>query len=673
MAVAAHDASHPPHWRTTHDVSACRARLAVVKTAAQSLPGRIMTQRPHIVLIGAPRLEGLEAPGFPAKGYALLAAVLLGKERRITREQAADLLWDDCSHATALGNLRQLLLRMGRALPPGQNIIRADAHSLSVNLDDWTADIVQLLDATPSLAPAERHEIVRSAGGRLLGGDIAPGGVMAEHAERLSRQYFRIADSCLADMTRFGRAALDDLTNFIELMLEAEPDREKTYRDGMEALGRCGYNDAAQALYHRVERMLRKEMSAAPEAETMAAVRRLSANAASGHAPPRDLAPDRALPRVAFFPPQFPGERQARELLVSFVADVASGLAQFRTFAVLSPHSSFAFMAEGASVDRALLKPDYTVESALVPGADVLAFRLIRAATGEIVWASDQDVQLGRLSHSFRQLSAQVSRLISSEIARDQMASAEARDANAYVHYLMGQNHLATCSLPNLRRARSEFKRATGLDKGFGAAHARIAQTLQLEWLLLGGSDAYLLTQARTEAEVAAELDPAGAGGHWMSAVVALYQRDYDLAAEKFMVAENLHPNSADLLLQHADALAHFGEAEAAWARFERAVSLNPYAPDIYWWAGASIAFKRADYAEAVRLCGEMKSDEPVLRLLAACHGLLGDAEAARLYGKRLMETYPGMSADDFVRASPDRVAEANHMFLEGLRLAGIH
>jgi hypothetical protein len=31
------------------------------------------------------------------------------------------------------------------------------------------------------------------------------------------------------------------------------------------------------------------------------------------------------------------------------------------------------------------------------------------------------------------------------------------------------------------------------------------------------------------------------------------------------------------------------------------------------------------------------------------------------------------MSADDFVRAAPDRQPEANQMFLEGLRLAGIH
>jgi DNA-binding SARP family transcriptional activator len=636
-----------------------------------------MSDRPHVILLGEPRLTGVAANGFPAKGFTLAAALLLAKDRRLTREQAASLLWDDCAHAAALANLRQLLVRIGRALPPGRNLIVSEGHSLSVDTEGWTADVCELLDATPSLPLEARLDLMRRMGGPLLGGDTSAmgrDGPMAGHVERLRRQFFRIAEGCLAETSRFGRAPLDALQTLIEQMIEAEPEREKTYRDGVEALGRCGHAEAAEALFARVRRMLRQDLSADPEPETLAAARRAaSAAPAPADAPLHKPPAERALPRVAFFPPTFPGEEKSRDLLVSFVADVASGLAQFRTFAVIAPHSSFAFMAEGTAVDRSLLKPDYTVESTLVPGSDWLAFRLIRSATGEIVWAADQDVGLAGLTLSYRRLSAQVSRMISTEIARDQAAGAEGRDANAYVHYLVGQNHLASCTLPNLRRARSEFKRAATLDKGFGAAHARMAQTLQLEWLLLGGTDAYLLTQARAEAGIASEIDPAGAGGHWMSAVVALYQRDYDLAAEKFITAENLHPNSADLLLQHADALAHFGESEAAWARFERAVSLNPYAPDIYWWAGASIAFKRSDYAEAIRLCSEMKSDEPVLRLLAACHGLLGDAEMARLYGKRLLETYPGMSAHDLVLLHPDRNTESQELFLKGLRLAGIN
>ncbi len=100
-----------------------------------------------------------------------------------------------------------------------------------------------------------------------------------------------------------------------------------------------------------------------------------------------------------------------------------------------------------------------------------------------------------------------------------------------------------------------------------------------------------------------------------MSAVIALYQRDFDLSAQLFLEAEAFAPNSADFLIQHADALGHFGEIDLAWEKFNQAIDHNPLAPDIYWWAGATIALKRAEYSTAVQLCARMDNEEPALRV----------------------------------------------------------
>ena len=157
-----------------------------------------------------------------------------------------------------------------------------------------------------------------------------------------------------------------------------------------------------------------------------------------------------------------------------------------------------------------------------------------------------------------------------------------------------------------------------------------------------------------------------------MSAVVALYQRDFETSAQKFFEAEALAPNSADLLLQHADALAHFGELSLAWERFQQAIDLNPFAPDIYWWAGASIALKREEYQTALQLCGNMEDDEPALRVLTASHALSGNLLAARETARRLQENYPGMTAREISGLSPDRNPAANEKLFQAFRLAGI-
>ena len=209
-------------------------------------------------------------------------------------------------------------------------------------------------------------------------------------------------------------------------------------------------------------------------------------------------------------------------------------------------------------------------------------------------------------------------------------------------------------------------------DRHFADAHAKIAQTLQLEWLLLGGNDPTLLNKARSNAENAVDIDPAASVGQWMIAVVAMYQREYELTEEKFREAEALSPNSPDLLVQYADALSHMGEADLGWSKFEKALSLNPLPPDKYWWAGAGIAFHLGDYRKAADLCRRMRNIEPALRVLVSSLGLLGEEEEAQIAADHLREIYPNISAKDLISVSPDRTSEVQQLFFEGLRRAGI-
>ncbi len=111
--------------------------------------------------------------------------------------------------------------------------------------------------------------------------------------------------------------------------------------------------------------------------------------------------------------------------------------------------------------------------------------------------------------------------------------------------------------------------------------------------------------------------------------------------------AEALSPNSADFLVQHADALCCFGDNKSGWEHFERAIDLNPYAPDHYWWVGGTILLHQQEFARAIEMCGRMESDVTVLRILTASHALLGNMAEAREYGRRMKEFYPNVEASN--------------------------
>ena len=630
-------------------------------------------------LFGAPAASRPQAGfAFPAKGYQLIALALLSPSRRLTRQKAASLLWENAGEIEAFANLRQLLVRIRRAWPPERPLIESEGPLLIAGPGAEDSDLAIFLKQHQSQAVEELVNAINIFDGDLLAGASDSNGefhlwLLGERI-KLKDRFFSTVATALLELTRYGRAKEADLRSIAEHALAAEPEREQTYRMLIEAYGRNGLFEPAKRLYANLTELLKREFSASPSPETAAVARRIFASArdqietsASSERNPGTQ------PRVAFLPPELPREGTSPELIPALVREVANELSRYRTFKVIAPHSSFQILKPDGEPDFSQVGAQYAVSAMLIPYSKVLSCRLARTDTGEIIWAGEFPADDQKLAHAFRLLSHQTAASMAHAIERDRLDDNHRQhDGAAYLRYLEGQISLQNCDLPRLRRARSSFREAAATDPDFSATRAKIAQTFQLEWLMLGGNDPDLLLKARAEARAAVSLDPGAGAGHWMDGVVALYQRDFDSSAESFAVAETLNPHAPDFLVQYADALYLMGEVDAGWERFERAVELNPLAPDHYWWVGASILFNKRDFSGVVEMCGRMQSDEPVMRVLAATHALAGDLETARLYGKRLMENYPGTSAASLASVPPYKREEGRQMLLEGLRLAGI-
>lgn len=640
---------------------------------------------PSIRLFGRPEATTTEPGKFPAKGFALLALLVTSPDHRISRSHAAGLLWHEKKDGEALTNLRQLLARLRRLSSLTGELVVADSVDIRLGKAIDSIDLCRFLALGQKDFDADPVDVLLLYRDDLLIGLDEPTSAFTEWllAERTRQRnrFFKAFDSVVVEATRYGRASADALDRIANHVIALEPEREASYRSLIEAFGRNGMFDQARQLYSDLLRMLSSTYGSEPEPATQAIARRVFsvaedfASMPAGAAERSEQSLLRSQPRVAILSVSDPAGVADQGIINALFEDIANGLSRYRTFAVLAPHSAQAVPhASGLPYDNHLLRADYTVSGFVKPGGEVsLAVRMTNCRTGDIVWAAEYPAGKVELVRTFRVLSAQIAASLAAELERQMVATSNAKsDGQAYWHYLQGQNLMKDCTLPILRRARKAFRQAQKLDPEFALPGGRIAQTYYLEWLLRGGDEPELLLRARQHARQATDLDPGAAIGFWINAVVDLYQRNYDEAAELFAEAEALSPNSADLLVEHADAIAHLGDADAGWDKFSRALELNPIPPDHYWWAGASIAFCQEHYDKAVELCGHMKNTEPAVRLLAASHALLGQVSEARAYGRRIKEIYPSQPAGEISKVAPTRVKKVGDQFTKGLRIAGV-
>ena len=630
----------------------------------------------NIRLLGVPSVYYSRNTPFPAKGYALLAVLLLVPGNELARQKAAALLWEDVAQTRAMANLRQLLVRVQSKQPEAGPLIETTQTRISLGPGAQSSDLAAFLQSCKATDLEGMMAGIEQFTGELLDGMEFEGEqlnlwLLTERAS-LREKLFNRAAAALEETTRFGADRGGNIGKIADRLLAFEPDSPECYRIISKAYGRCGDQDGVDRIDRLMNSVLNPALPRVP-GNTSSKPSGTVWVAPTGVKPveERPAPPKPPVPRVAFSSPRHIDQHPNAQLAEAFVEDVANSFSRFKTFVVVSPFSTMRDFRGGNISNWEKIRSNYSVQSFLLPGSQKISFTVIDDGTGEITWSAEYSMEPEDLHYTFRLLAKTVAANLAQQIERQMLDSGRSINAQSYLHVLRGQNLIKTCNLSMIRRARKEFRQGLTYDKDLSIARARIAQTMQLEWLLLGGTDPHLLHRAKAEADAAIEIDSTAGIGYWMAAVIALYQRDYTTSEAKFQEAETLSPNSSDLLIQHADALAHFGKPKDAWNRFKHAIDLNPLAPDIYWWAGASIAFKLADYAEAVRLCKQMDDEEPALRILTASLALDGQIESARQYARRLMDVYPGMTAQEISRFMPDKNPENSKIFLEGLKLAG--
>jgi tetratricopeptide (TPR) repeat protein len=358
------------------------------------------------------------------------------------------------------------------------------------------------------------------------------------------------------------------------------------------------------------------------------------------------------------------------------LADITFSLCRSRRYQVIAPYTARQ-LADDATAEAHEVEIDYRVISRLLEsrtpqGYPRLSVDLAPTDRSGSLYYDELELVPGTLLDLHFALSATVADRISGQIAREELLRFRRTGAaSAYVHYLIAMEHSDRNDLASILRSQKSLKRSVQLSPDYAPALSQLARTMTLEWLERGVQDRHLLIEAQRLARRAQSYDPGDSGSLREFGHAALYLHDLDTALDCYEKAAISAPNHADLLADHADALAHASRFEEAEAKIVRALELNPLAPDDYYWVGGAVSFFRGRYEEGLRRLTTMRSPGQAVRLMAACAAMNGDLEAAGAYRDLAIERDPVFRVDNWTSLYPQRDKRDAEHYLHALRLAG--
>jgi predicted ATPase/DNA-binding SARP family transcriptional activator len=221
-------------------------------------------------------LNGIQLTEFPTRKVEALLVFLACTTQPYSRQQLAELLWDERSENQSLTNLRATLSRLKQQLEPFLLISR---HTIALRWDaDIWVDSVEMLkylnniDEHPSADQINHMEQAAALyQGDFLAGFYINESVGFENWLTGRKEYLRAR--ILAALIQLVKLALErgDTEKGITHVLRAlqlDPLREEAYQLYMLLLARTGQRAKALEQYHLCQALFKRELNMTPDAKT---------------------------------------------------------------------------------------------------------------------------------------------------------------------------------------------------------------------------------------------------------------------------------------------------------------------------------------------------------------------------------------------------------------------
>jgi len=244
--------------------------------------------------------------------------------------------------------------------------------------------------------------------------------------------------------------------------------------------------------------------------------------------------------------------------------------------------------------------------------------QLIDARTDDHIWAETYDREVNDAFDVQSEIARAIAGAVATSLTEDEWRALSGRptaDPEAYRLYLQGRDYLLHPGYhqENFTAAEVLFERAVALDPAFALAHAELSNVHgQQYWENFDHSPARLEAQ-RAEAEEALRLDPALPQAHVAMGWTHYVAGDYARALAEYGIALKGLPNDADVIARIGYTHRRLGNWPEVFAAFERATSLDPRSPNLFYDLGGHSFLSNRRYEEAVRAYARAEALAPDL------------------------------------------------------------
>jgi TolB-like protein/Tfp pilus assembly protein PilF len=214
-------------------------------------------------------------------------------------------------------------------------------------------------------------------------------------------------------------------------------------------------------------------------------------------------------------------------------------------------------------------------------GRVVVNVQLIDALHDRHLWANRYDRTLADSLGLQGELASEIAEALRVRLSPEEKARVETKptqNADAYVFYLRANQieRNPDTLQEDYKTAEQLYMQAIALDPNFALAHARLASTRAEIFHFYEPIDAWK-TKARSEAELALELQPNLAEGHLaLGQCIYWMDQDYQRALEQFDTASRLSPNNSEIGLLIASIKRRQGHWQESLDAFESAQKIDP-------------------------------------------------------------------------------------------------
>ena len=389
-------------------------------------------------------------------------------------------------------------------------------------------------------------------------------------------------------------------------------------------------------------------------------------------------------PSIAVLPfENMTGDPKQEYFTDGFTEQIITSLSKISSLFVISRNSSFTYKGKPVKVQKVSrdLGVRYVLEGSIQKSGSRVRInaQLIDATSDKHIWAENFDREFRDIFALQDEIILKILSALQVSLTAGEQARTWAegtKSLEAYLKFLQAREYYIQQNRESNALSRRMAEEAIALDPGYANAYALLGATYMSDVYLGTGNPGESIAKAIEWNRKALALNGSLADARSRLGVLYSWSGRYEEGIAEAERGVELDPNSGQANLYLALVLRYAGKSKEAIPVIQKALRLEPIAPDIYQQNLALVYFQTGDCKEAVAACEKGLKRQPdnlsSRVIMAAVYGGCGKEKEARKEAAEVLRINPKFTVESYTKILPYRNPADRERTAQGLRNAGL-